>query len=101
MRKTLEEIAEIIDGEVVGDGSLLITGLCDIKEGKKGDLTFVSNPKYFSFVETTSASAVITPRDFSAKGKSIIRTDNPSLAFAKITSLVLGEETQHIQGIHK
>lgn len=101
MRKTLDEIAHLVSGEVVGDGKILITGLCDIKEGNAGDLTFVSNPKYFSFVETTKASAIITPRDFKVKGKSIIRTDNPSLAFAKITSLILGEETKHIQGVHQ
>ena len=101
MRKTLTEIAKIVGGEVVGDAKVVITGLCDIKEGKAGELAFVSNSKYFSFVETTQASAVITPRDFKASGKPVIRTDNPSLAFAKITSLILGEETSHIKGVHK
>ncbi|MDP2938459.1 MAG: LpxD N-terminal domain-containing protein, partial [Candidatus Omnitrophota bacterium] len=47
MHKTLEEIAELIDGEVVGNGSIVITGVSGIKEAGDGDITFVANPKYF------------------------------------------------------
>ena len=100
MRKTLAEIAEFIEGEVIGDRNLVITGLCGIKEGQEGDLTFVANSKYFPLAEKTRASAIITPREMTVSGKSIIRTDNPSLAFAKMASLVLGIEHHQIQGIH-
>ena len=100
MRKTLAEIAEFIEGEVIGDRNLVITGLCGIKEGQEGDLTFVANSKYFPLAEKTRASAIITPREMMVSGKSIIRTDNPSLAFAKMASLVLGIEHHQIQGIH-
>lgn len=101
MHKTLAEIAEYIEGEVVGDKNLIITGLCGIKEGKEGDLTFVANSKYFPLVETTKASAIITPLEMSVRGKSIIRTDNPSLAFAKTVSFFLGTQQNQIKGIHK
>jgi len=98
--KTLGEIARLVDGEVVGDGSLVITGLCGIKEAKKGDLTFVENPKYFSLARKTKASAIITSRDISKFEKPIIRTDNPSLAFAKVVSLIYDDSTLNFKGIH-
>jgi len=100
MRKTLREIAALVDGEVVGDSSIVITGVCGIKEAHEGDITFVANPKYFPFMEKTRASAIITPRDVLDAPCPIIRADNPSVAFAKILSLAMPFETTHPTGIH-
>src|SRR3989338_5988588 len=101
MKKTLAEISEFVGGEVVGNGDLIITGICGIKEAKEGDLTFVANSKYFSLLDQTSASAIITPRGMNVPGKSIIRTDNPSLAFASIITKFIKEKTHLSRGIHK
>ena len=100
MRKTLKEIAELIDGEVVGNGSTVITGVSGIKEADEGDITFVANPKYFPLIEKTGASAIITSRDVKTAPKPIIRTDNPSLAFAKLISFTEPGELKHPKGIH-
>jgi len=100
VRKTLKEIADFIEGEVVGDGKLVITGISGIKEARQGDITFLANPKYLPLIEKTCASAVIVPRDLLVKDKPTIRTDNPSLAFAKILSLLGPQEIKHPRGIH-
>ena len=100
MRKTLKEIAELIDGEVVGNGSTVITGVSGIKEAHEGDITFVANPKYFPLIEKTGASAIITSRDVKTAPKPIIRTDNPSLAFAKLISFTEPGELKHPKGVH-
>lgn len=99
-RKTLVEIAKIIEGEVVGDGDTVITGVCGIKEAKLGDLTFVANPKYLPLIEHTRASAIITSRDIDSSSKPIIKTENPSLAFAKMVSLLSPNHAVHPSGIH-
>src|SRR3989338_444490 len=100
MHRTLKEIAELIDGEVVGNASTVITGVSGIKEAGEGDITFVANPKYFSLIEKTGASAIITSRDVKSAPKPIIRTDNPSLAFAKLISFMAPCELKHPKGIH-
>jgi UDP-3-O-[3-hydroxymyristoyl] glucosamine N-acyltransferase len=100
MRKTLREIAEFIDGEVVGDDSIVITGISGINEASEGDITFAANPKYLPLIERTRASCVVTARDTQAKSKPLIRTENPSLAFAKIVSLMVPAEIKHPKGIH-
>ena len=100
MRKTLAEIAAIVKGEVVGDQNLVITGLSGIKEAQQGDLTFIANPKYIPLSRTTNASAILTPRDAKVSGKSIIRTENPSLAFSRLASLMFGTDTFFPKGIH-
>ena len=100
MKKTLREIAQIVDGEVIGDGNVVITGVCGIREARKGDLTFVANVKYIPLMRQTRASAIITSRDIKAAPKPIIRTDNPDLAFAKMISLLAPNEITHPRGIH-
>lgn len=101
MNKTLGEIAQFVGGEVVGDKNLIISGLSGIKEAKGGDLTFVANSKYFSLVEATNASAILVPTEFSVKNKAIVRTENPSLAFAKIASDFINDQSDQLKGIHK
>ena len=100
MQKTLKEIAALIDGEVVGNDSIVITGISGIEEAGEGDITFLSNPKYLPFIRKTRASAIITSKDIKTSPKPIIRTDNPSLAFAKIVSSIVPSELKHPKGIH-
>jgi len=100
MHKTLAEIARIVEGEVVGDPAVVITGICGIKEAKPGDLTFVANPKYLCLMDNTAASAIITSRDIKSAPKPIIRTDNPSLAFAKMVSFLAPPEQHPSPGVH-
>ena len=100
MRKTLKEIAELINGEVVGDGGIIITGIAGIKEAVKGDITFVANPKYLPLLKKTRASAVITSRELKNAPKPIIRTENPSLAFSEIVSLANMQTVKRLLGIH-
>lgn len=100
MQKTLKEIAKLINGEVVGRDDVVIRGACGIKEAAEGDITFLANPKYIPFIEKTHASAIITSREIESARKPIIRTEDPSLAFAKIISLMEPEEVKHPRGIH-
>ena len=100
MQRTLGEIAKFVHGELVGDAGLVIKGICGIKEAEEGDITFIANQKYFSLAQSTKASAIITPLEVSVPGKSVIRTSNPSLAFASTMSLFLQESIAPLKGIH-
>jgi len=100
VKKTLREIAQIVDGEVVGDENVVVTGVCGIREARKGDLTFVANAKYIPLMRHTRASAIITSRDVKQAPKPIIRTENPDLAFAKMIALLAPNEITHPKGVH-
>ncbi len=100
MQKTLEEIAGLVEGELLGDGNTIITGISGIREAVEGDITFLANPKYFPLIEKTRASAIITSRDTETTFRPIVRTENPSLAFAKIISSFAPYEARRPQGIH-
>lgn len=100
MRLTLKEIVERIGGELVGDPDVIITGISGIKEAKEGDITFLANSKYQPLMKITKASAVITSKDVVNKKKTLIRTDNPSLAFSKVIELVAPNGVGHPIGIN-
>ncbi|MDD5097966.1 MAG: LpxD N-terminal domain-containing protein, partial [Candidatus Omnitrophica bacterium] len=99
MNKTLKEIAKLIDGKVVGDGDILITGASGIREAGQGDITFLANSKYAPLMAKTRASAIITSEDVQNTNKPLIVTENPSLAFAKIISLIIPDDSCHPEGV--
>ncbi|OQA92571.1 MAG: UDP-3-O-acylglucosamine N-acyltransferase [Elusimicrobia bacterium ADurb.Bin231] len=101
MKKTLRELADLVDGSVIGDESVIITGVAGIKESSTGDITFISNPKYFKFLKTTKASAIIISDNLkdSLSGLSAIVSKNPYLAYAKIIMLIAEERKNHPSGI--
>ena len=88
MRFTLQEIANMVKGELVGDPDIIVTGISGIKEAKEGDITFLANSKYSSLMYATRASAVITSKEPFDCPKPVIKTDNPSIAFTKVVELV-------------
>lgn len=100
MQKSLKEIAKSINGEIIGNSNLVISGVSGIKEAREGEITFLANPKYAPLIEKTAASAVITGRDVKSGAKTLIHTDNPSLAFTKVVSLFTEYQIRHPKGIH-
>ena len=97
---TLSEIAKLVDGELVGDCDLVITGVAGIKEAEKGDITFLSNVKYLPFLSQTQASAVITSSDVAPAGKALVRAASPSIAFSKVVAHFMPPEEIMTPGIH-
>jgi UDP-3-O-[3-hydroxymyristoyl] glucosamine N-acyltransferase len=82
----VREIATLLDGDIVGNAELEIVRVAKIEEARAGDLTFVSNPKYEKYLESTAATAVIVGRslDISAYSKlppSLILVTDPYSSF--------------------
>ncbi|MCR4290710.1 MAG: UDP-3-O-(3-hydroxymyristoyl)glucosamine N-acyltransferase [Candidatus Scalindua sp.] len=89
MEKTLKELADYLGGEVIGDENVKIKGVMTIDEAREGYITFVSNIKYLKKVEETAASAILVSPGIVAKGKNLLVTKNPYLAFAKVVDLMM------------
>ena len=100
MKFTLGEIAAIVEGELIGNPAIAITGISGIKEANEGDITFLANSKYLYLMKTTKASALITSRESVCTTKPVIQTDNPSHACTKVVELVAPNGIRHPQGIH-
>ncbi|HMA61364.1 MAG TPA: UDP-3-O-(3-hydroxymyristoyl)glucosamine N-acyltransferase [bacterium] len=84
MQLKLSKIAEITGGNLDGDGSVIIHDVSEIQNAKKGEITFLGNPKYEHYIQETNAEAIIVGPDFSGDYKNFIRVENVSLAFSKM-----------------
>src|SRR5271169_3983436 len=76
-----------------------ITGVAGIEQAARGQLTFVSNPKYNAAAKTTKASAVIVAENFPAIATGMLRSKNPYLAWARAIELFYQPPT-YAPGIH-
>lgn len=96
--KTLQELAVHVGGKVVGDGSLVILAASTLDKAGAGEITFLSNKKYESQVQTTKASAVIVaaPMETSA---SLLIAEDPYYAFMQIVVLLHGHRKHPQVGI--
>jgi len=101
MPKTVKEIARFINGELAGDGEVLIKGVNGLDKAKDGDISFIVDIKDEVLIDSTKASCVIVPRDTkNNSGKALIKVDNPSIALSKIIELILPDNIPHPNGIH-
>jgi len=99
MGKSLKEIARLIEGEIVGDESIEVEGVADIKEAKEGEIAFVSNKKHLPRLKTTQASAVIVSREIKEAKVPLIRVENPYLAFSQMTRILVPYQ-KPAKGVH-
>lgn len=87
MKFTAAQISEILGGVIVGNSGVEVYELSKIEEGKKGSLTFLSNPKYEQFIYTTEASVAIVNKNFEPDKEielTLIKVDDSYQAFSKL-----------------
>jgi UDP-3-O-[3-hydroxymyristoyl] glucosamine N-acyltransferase len=87
---TAERLAQELDGELVGDSSIIISSVCKIDAGFKDAISFLANPKYELFLETTEASIVLVKQDQNLpprKDITFIKVKDPYTSFC----IVLGK----------
>ncbi|MDD2674921.1 UDP-3-O-(3-hydroxymyristoyl)glucosamine N-acyltransferase [Flavobacterium petrolei] len=87
MKFTAEQIAGILEGEVVGNPMAEVFRLSKIEEGTEGSLTFLSNPKYLNYIYSTKASVTIVNETFvpeSPLTTTLIKVQDAYAAFSKL-----------------
>ncbi len=63
MEFTAKQIADFIGGKVEGDDNASVNTFAKIEEGKKGAISFLSNPKYTHYIYSTESSIVLVNED--------------------------------------
>ncbi len=79
----MQQIGDLIQGQVVGDPTLEITALASIEDAQSGELTYLAPPRKASAMAESKASAVIT-RELLETDKAQIICETPALAFARV-----------------
>jgi UDP-3-O-[3-hydroxymyristoyl] glucosamine N-acyltransferase len=88
---TVADIAKQVEGEVIGDPSLVLKGFAPADRAQAGDLTFAENESYFARAQQSQASAILVDGPFISKNKVLIRVANARIAYARILPLFVPE----------
>lgn len=87
MKFTAEQIANILEGEVVGNPKAEVWTLSKIEEGVDGSIAFLSNPKYESYIYSTKATITIVNHSFTPESETattLIKVEDAYLSFTKL-----------------
>ncbi|VBB09262.1 udp-3-o-[3-hydroxymyristoyl] glucosamine n-acyltransferase lpxd [Lucifera butyrica] len=86
MIKKLDELAALVEGVVLGDGDVTVTGVTNIEDAGEQDITFAV-PPHLEKAARCRAAAVIIPDSVTEYSKPAIRVANPRIAFTKLLEL--------------
>lgn len=87
MKFTAEQIAGILEGDIVGNPDVEVSNLSKIEEGTEGSLTFLANPKYKSYIYSTKASITIVNNSFEPEkhlDTTLIKVEDAYKSFSKL-----------------
>ena len=90
MEFSAKQIAEFIHGKIEGDENATVNTFAKIEEGKKGAISFLSNPKYTHYLYDTESSVVLVDEalELTRQTKAtLIRVSNAYESVAKLLQL--------------
>jgi UDP-3-O-[3-hydroxymyristoyl] glucosamine N-acyltransferase len=98
----ISEIAREIGAVVDGNPDAEIVGVGKIEESKRGEITFLANPKYEKYIETTKATAVIVSESFKTRRTDIVllRAKDPYVAFVFALKKLMPTRELLSAGVH-
>ena len=90
MEFSAKQLAQFLQGEIVGDENVSVHTFAKIEEGTSGALSFLSNPKYTQYLYETQSSIVLVNKDFVPEKEvhtTLIKVDNAYESLAKLLML--------------
>ena len=87
MTFTAAQLAEQLNGQVIGDGTVEITGFTSADRARPGDLTFAEKDSFFAAAEASAASAILVAGPYTSATKVLIWVPNARIAAAKVLPL--------------
>ncbi len=99
MNFTANDIAEFLNGEVDGDGTVAVNNVSRIEEGEPGTLSFLANPKYVHYIYETKSSIVLVNKDFVAEQEiaaTLIRVEDAYQALAQLLEMYEQSKPQRV-----
>jgi UDP-3-O-[3-hydroxymyristoyl] glucosamine N-acyltransferase len=99
MKQIVAELARKIGAAVEGDGALELAGVAAPERAGKKDLIYVEAAKHVQRAAASEALCVVAKSGVTLPGKTILRSEQPKVAFAKAAALLV-ERTPIASGVH-
>lgn len=97
----LLQLAEMLGGELVGDGEAIVRGCASIESAGAHEVAFLANKKYEKHVPDSRAAAVIVPADYDGPPATaaLIRCEDSYFAFREAMIAFYGFRKHPFEGI--
>ncbi len=99
MNRTAQELAAVIAAELEGDSSAEINSVAAPERAGAHDVIYLDSAKHAARVLASAARCVIAPQGIPLAGKTVLRTTNPKLSFARAAQYLL-ERAPIATGVH-
>lgn len=102
MHTTAQQISDSIEGIIIGDPALKITGLSPIEADQANTITFFGNPRYEHHIYGRQTRAVLVPMHFSPRqvdNITFIKVENVYEALSKVAALFSADDPTSLVGI--
>jgi UDP-3-O-[3-hydroxymyristoyl] glucosamine N-acyltransferase len=90
MKRTAAELAEAIGARVEGDREFEISGVAAPERAGSHDLIYVEAAKHAARANGSASRCVVAGEGITLAGKTVLRSAQPKVAFAKAAALVIG-----------
>lgn len=100
MSLTLDQIAQLVQGRLMGSGDLIIRGAATLAAARPGEITLCDSSKLAPQLARCQAAAVIVPHGLALPGIPAIAVDDVHAAFAKIVCHFRPQRPPRDVGIH-
>jgi len=100
---TVEAISQAVNGLLTGDPAIRITGVDQVSEAKKAQLTFIGEEKYVALWHQSKASAAIVNDRLQIKAglnRALISVSDADIALAQVLTMFAPEPPKCEAGIH-
>jgi UDP-3-O-[3-hydroxymyristoyl] glucosamine N-acyltransferase len=96
---TLQDLAELVQGKVLGDPNMVIRGAKALREAADGDITFLEHDKKLDQLHASKASAAVVGPAVPQNGKALIQAKDPLAAFVAIVQHLKGKPAEKPGGV--
>jgi UDP-3-O-[3-hydroxymyristoyl] glucosamine N-acyltransferase len=96
---TVRQLAELVQGQVCGDGDLVIQSARPLHDAGPGDITLAESDRYAAQLHACRAAAAVVGPRLATNGLTVIRVADPFSAFVTIAGHLRGKVEPPPHGI--
>jgi len=89
MTCTSGELAKFLGATIAGDSQIRLSGMAMPESARATDLIYIDSPRHRQRAEESAAKCVLVQAELQLKGKTTVSVENPKLAFAKASALLI------------
>lgn len=104
MQFSANQIAQLTNGTVEGNGDVMVSTIAKIEEGQPGAISFLANPKYTHYIYETQSSIVLVKDDFVPEkpiSATLIKVTDPYATVAQLLQMVAQMTEPQYSGIEQ